>query len=1542
MESAATHSAQILIVEDEKIIAKDLEVRLRRMNYQVVGAVTNSDDCLALLEECTADLILMDIMIDGPRDGIETAHLVRSKYDIPIIFLTAYADESTFQRAKLSDPFGYILKPFQERELDLSIQTVLQKHRLERQIRENEARYRLLFESTQEAIVVLDDDACLQDGNLATEQLFGRTKPDLIGQSLMELSGFESKDSFFRNWDQHLADGEGQGRYKVRRPDGSVRYVDYSLKMGYMPHRHLAVLRDVTQKVQDRREIEALARIPLEAPSPILRFSPEGHLLYANRQAEHLLEAWGSRGALHLPEEVQQMLAEMNLAEPHANLVCQAGVRYYQLLAVYVTSPSVYINIYATDVTDQHYSESLVAFQRDVLEQVAVGQILQQTLARLVDGLEALLPDMSPVLIWRESALEGYQCVAGASVDEGEMFALFAGLNELPTAEGEDALNLNTGSPLHHLQLALQSAADGRGLLQASIHTLPAYARTEAQAWLVMFWPVGRAMTNREISVCKLALRLSATAFERDATFQRLYQQSLAFENINDAIILTDPEGLVTEWSPSAERIFHCSKQDIVGKPLAQTFSFVIDPHAHAPLRGGLERQVAQFTRPDGGQGWTELSQVDMLDPTGNLIGRLQVARDITQKKYVEQQLNISEQHLKAIFDNSVQSFVLLDMGFKVEAFNRQAERWVADFGRRRLRKGASITQFWPTGYAAKLKQCLRAASGGEVMGYEDFLITQDDQNVWLEISLMPVRDAEGKIMGICLTALDIGERKTNEQTLARSEARFRSLVQNSSDLVLLLDAEGRVEYASESSARITGYSSEQLQGARITRHVHERDKVRLLEALRKSEDREETSVQLEYRFIKADGQVLTLESVITNELDNPAIRALVVNTRDITERKQVEESLRNLVRGNSPYSDEDYVVFLADNLAVSLYTPNVALITFGEDYEQHARALVVDGNPAKEIDLGKPGPFTQSVLEEGFLHLPSIKGSKYASDPILKRFKNARYAMGVVMQDYEGKNIGLLAVGGTEENAHHSQAVSENMLKLVSLRAANELARMRMTRALQENEANLMALVENTHDAIWSIDRTYRLMWMNNSFRQRFAHLFRDGIEAGDSVLELMSEEDARLWREHYELALGGLRHTQEVAVMTARARAEFEVSFNPILSAERTITGVSVFARDITERKKAEQALRESEANLSALIENTDDIIYSLDQSFRLVTTNSSFGQALYELGAPPYPKEVQQIGPVAFGEAWGDLYRRAFEGEKFRQELPVELAGELRAIEASFNPILTKDRAVTGISVMARDVTERKRAEDELKRTNFELDSFVYRASHDLRAPLRSVLGLVNLIKIEKDENQKKAFLTLAEKSINKLDTFISDLTHFSRNTRLEITAAEIDFTALISECLENLRYMEKAERVAPILDLQQKGPFYSDPQRIAIILQNLVSNAIKYQRTDIESFVRISIHTNETEGVLTIEDNGKGIQEEYLHRIFEMFFRASEDSYGSGLGLYITHQVVEKLGGRVHVDSVYGEGTRFVITLPNRGTPSEPAPKETLEHEFGPEN
>jgi signal transduction histidine kinase len=193
---------------------------------------------------------------------------------------------------------------------------------------------------------------------------------------------------------------------------------------------------------------------------------------------------------------------------------------------------------------------------------------------------------------------------------------------------------------------------------------------------------------------------------------------------------------------------------------------------------------------------------------------------------------------------------------------------------------------------------------------------------------------------------------------------------------------------------------------------------------------------------------------------------------------------------------------------------------------------------------------------------------------------------------------------------------------------------------------------------------------------------------------------------------------------------------------------------------------------------------------------------------------------------------------------------------------------------------------------------------------------------LVKTESDEKERNVYLKLVEKSVNKLDTFISDLTNFSRNGRLEINITRIDFKSILRECLENLKYMENADRIKTIINIKENFDYFSDSTRISIIFQNIISNSIKYQNLRVEnSFVKIDITTEKDHAEIKISDNGKGIKEEYLDKIFNMFFRASQESYGSGLGLYITKQVVEKLGGNIEVNSSLGFGTEFSISLPD---------------------
>jgi signal transduction histidine kinase len=235
---------------------------------------------------------------------------------------------------------------------------------------------------------------------------------------------------------------------------------------------------------------------------------------------------------------------------------------------------------------------------------------------------------------------------------------------------------------------------------------------------------------------------------------------------------------------------------------------------------------------------------------------------------------------------------------------------------------------------------------------------------------------------------------------------------------------------------------------------------------------------------------------------------------------------------------------------------------------------------------------------------------------------------------------------------------------------------------------------------------------------------------------------------------------------------------------------------------------------------------------------------------------------------------------------------------------------------------DITNQKIIEEELKVRNTELDNFVYKVSHDLRAPLSSVLGLVNLAQHPNNHDDLKAYLKIIGERVNQLDHFISDVLSHSKNLKLEVKNGLIRFDEIVDQVFQNLNYMEGADLIKKVVNISG-SEFYSDPWRIEEIFRNLISNAIKYRKTENPShLINITINIEESEAIISFRDNGIGIEKHNLSRVFEMFYRASEQAGGSGLGLYIVKNAVEKLGGRVSVGSEPGQFTLFEIVLPNQ--------------------
>lgn len=370
------------------------------------------------------------------------------------------------------------------------------------------------------------------------------------------------------------------------------------------------------------------------------------------------------------------------------------------------------------------------------------------------------------------------------------------------------------------------------------------------------------------------------------------------------------------------------------------------------------------------------------------------------------------------------------------------------------------------------------------------------------------------------------------------------------------------------------------------------------------------------------------------------------------------------------------------------------------------------------------------------------------------------------------------------------------------------------------------------------------------------------------------------------------------------------------------------------IESKNRSMKQILTRENNLVAILENSQRAIWSIDRDYSIITANSNFNKFI--LLMKNHNPEVGESGLVVMDNViltrkeWKSRIDKVFKNKKITEELTVKLGDNIHYFELSIYPMLNNSKEVIGAVFFGKDISKRKNSaqiliskNEELTKANTELDKLVYRASHDLKAPLMSVLGLINITELEfKDKISNTKNFELMRTSIKRLDGFIKDMIDLSRNSRLAVTPSEINFNKTIDDIIKSLHYYQNANFIKINKVIKLTKGFYTDVKRLEIVINNLLSNAIKYHTSEhVNPYVNIIIKEFENGIIINIEDNGKGIAQEHLNKIFDMFYRADNSSEGSGIGLYIVRETVQKMGGQIKVSSLQGVGTKFEIRLPN---------------------
>lgn len=487
--------------------------------------------------------------------------------------------------------------------------------------------------------------------------------------------------------------------------------------------------------------------------------------------------------------------------------------------------------------------------------------------------------------------------------------------------------------------------------------------------------------------------------------------------------------------------------------------------------------------------------------------------------------------------------------------------------------------------------------------------------------------------------------------------------------------------------------------------------------------------------------------------------------------------------------------------------------------------------------------------------------------------------------------------------------------------------------KAIRESESRFKAIFEGAGIGIALTDPYGKLIESNEALEDILGYPKQELL--GKAIMELVHPDD-RDFENRYMVFYQGTRLKPgffEKRYLRKDGSIVWGKLTTSVIHDEKGIPAYGIgMLENITQRKVAEEKVKENQELLNRINENLNEGIYRSMPGKGLVYANKAMAQMFGYASVA----EAMQLSSDMLNDFYDEPNRRKYLLKE------IEKKGVLKNRESLFRRKdgstfwgLENSRVSTNalgeiiLDGVIVDITERKNSEEllkskneELKKINEELDRFVYSASHDLRAPLTSLLGLINIAQTDHYINGIAEHLELMKRSVLKLDSFIIDIINYSRNARLDLEVSEIVLEDLIKETLDNLRYISYADKIQKFVQVKQVVPLYSDSKRIGILLSNLISNAIRYHNLIIsDPYIKVTGSVTKKETVIEIIDNGKGIGKQYLNNIFEMFFRASDDSKGSGLGLYIVKETVNKLNGTVDVRSEIGVGSTFTITFPN---------------------
>lgn len=760
----------------------------------------------------------------------------------------------------------------------------------------------------------------------------------------------------------------------------------------------------------------------------------------------------------------------------------------------------------------------------------------------------------------------------------------------------------------------------------------------------------------------------------------------------------------------------------------------------------------------------------------------------------------------------------------------------------------------------------------------------------------------------------------TKKASTEISETRFKALLENALDGIVLYDNNGTIMYAAPSAETVSGYSAAEALGKNGTDFVHPDHLHNAIAAFKNIVKKPGKSTTLIQQLKHKKGHYYWSESVLTNFSHVPEINGIVSNFRDITEKIVAQEQARKT---------QGLLETISQNLSEGVY---MGIIGKEYVYVNNAFLKILGYSSIDEFKQTSPA----DLFAEGTRRLEIIQqlrtkaGLKEVEAELVR--KNGERFWGRV-------NVTLLTGEKGKEGYFVGTVRDISQEKIAALK-------------LEESRNFLNNIINTVAAPIFVKDEKHRLVIIND-FYSKMIQIPPEQLIGKTDRANVEKREADTFWKIDSHVLKTGETVVKEEK-LTVKGKTHDFITIKSRSINEKNEKFVIGFITDVTEFKRVEKEIKQLNANLQGVMESTNESIYAIDKNFEYTSFNKNHKRVMKLLYNADIRVGMNKLKTIekSKDEKWltAEL-KRAMKGNHFVSERKLDYPQYRdRYIQLTYNPIYGENNAVEGVAVFVSDITERKHYEsklnslneeltqqnwqlaaqeeelkaamEELSERNFELDQLMYKTSHDLRSPLSSVMGLVSLLQVDKNLDNQKLYLEKVEDRIKKLDEFIRSMLNYAQANRADVNMSTINLKRVAEVCIRELEYLDNFKSVRTEVKIENEGiAFRSDLLRINIIFGNIISNAYKYYNSEVKSFLKIKITLSPLLATIEFKDNGIGIRSEYQKKIFDMFYRATEKSQGSGLGMYIVKQAIEKLNGTITLKSTYGKGTTLKITLPN---------------------